>query len=267
MTTILVTVGDLHINSTVGLLKPTVTLDDGGKYTVSKEQRTVWNNWLAFWMEVEAVAKRHKAKVWTVFNGDMVDVYVKHESAQLITRNEADVMDMAFDTVTPALDVSDKVFVMRGTAAHVKHGAPMEEKIAEDIMAEKDGDNYSWWELNLECERVLFDIAHHGRLGGIAWTKANSLNKLVGQLIIYYRNRKIPDIAIRSHMHQYGRSDDSLDMEAFAIPAWQLKTEHTHRLAPVGDADIGGMYFICDKGNYTPVVKRYPQKAKRAWRS
>ena len=267
MTTILVTVGDLHINSTVGLLKPTVTLDDGGTYTVSKEQRTVWNNWCAFWMEVEAVAKRHKAKVWTVFNGDMVDTYVKHETVALVTRNEADVIGMAYDTIEPALDVSNKVFVTRGTAAHVKHGATMEETIAEDINAEQDGDNYSWWELNLDCENVLFDIAHHGRLGGMDWTKANSLNKLVAQLIIYYRNGKIPDVAIRSHMHQYARSDDSLGMTAFGLPAWQLKTEFVHRLAKVGDADIGGMYFICDKGNYTPVVKRYPQKAKRAWRS
>ena len=266
MTTILAVVGDMHINSTVGLLTPTVNLDDGGTFSSSPEQRTVWNNWLAFWKEVEAVAKKNRAKVWTVFNGDMVDVHVKHDTTQLISRNDADVMNMAYDTITPALDVSGKVFVMRGTAAHGRSGAPMEEKIAEDINAEKDGEKYSWWELLLSCENVLFDITHHGRLGGMAWTKANSLNKLVGELIIAYRNRKIPDVAIRSHMHQYARSDDSLGMAAYAIPAWQLKTEFVHRLAKVGKADIGGMYFICDKGNYTPKVKRYPMKDRSPWR-
>jgi len=267
MTTILAVVGDLHINSTVGLLTPTINLDDGGTYTVSDEQRTIWNNWLSFWKEVSAVAKKHKANVWTVLNGDMVDVFVKHETVQIITRNDADVFGMALDTIMPAVDVSDKVFVIRGTSAHGRSGGVIEEKVAEDINAVKDGDKHSWWEMLLECDRVLFDITHHGRLGGMAWTKANSLNKLVGELIIAYRDsKKRPDVAIRSHMHQYARSDDSLDMAAYALPAWQLKTEFVHRLAKVGTADIGGMYFICDKGQYTPVVKRYPTRERSAWR-
>ena len=174
---------------------------------------------------------------------------------------------MAIDTIMPALDVSDKMFVVRGTAAHGKQGGVIEEKIGEDIGAEKDGNNHSWWDLLLDCDGVLFDITHHGRLGGMFWTKANSLNKLVGELIINYRNRRMPDVAIRSHMHQYARSDDSLGMVAYALPAWQLHTEFVHRLAKVGAADIGGMYFVCDKGQYTPVVKRYPVPERKPWRS
>jgi hypothetical protein len=253
----------------VGLLKPTVKLDAGGTFSFSDEQRFMWKRWLVFWDEVQKVAKKNRAKVITVFNGDMVDVPVKHKTLQFITHNENDVMDMAYDTIEPALDVSDKVFVVRGTAAHVKHSGGLEERIAGDIGAEKDKDTDSWWELDLWCENVLYDISHHGRLGGMAWTKANSLNKLVGELIIdcQYRNKRVPDVVLRSHMHQYARSDNSLDMEAFALPAWQLRTEFVHRLAKVGRADIGGMYFINDKGNYTPVVKRYPQPEKRPCRN
>ena len=267
MTTILAVVGDLHINSTVGLLTPTVNLDDGGTFRSSKNQKRVWMNWLSFWEEIRKVRKAEKAKVWTVFNGDMVDVFVKYKTVQLISHNDTDVMDMVYDTIKPALDVSDKVFVIRGTAAHGRQGAPIEEKIAEDIGAEKDGGSkHSWWELNLMCENVLYDITHHGRLGGLQWTKGNALNKLVGQLIIKYRNRRIPDVAIRSHMHQYGRSDDSLGMVAYGLPAWQLFTEFTRRIGAIEPADIGGMYFINDKGSYTPVVKRYPQPEARTWR-
>ena len=262
MTTILAVVGDLHINSTVGLLKPTVTLDDGGTFSSSKGQRWLWRNWLSFWDDVAKAKKKYKADVWTVFNGDMVDVFVKYATVQLITHNEADVIGMAYDTIKPALDVSERAYVMRGTAAHGKQGGTMEEKIAEDINAEQDGDNYSRWELLLDCEDVLFDITHHGRLGGMAWTKANSLNKLVAELMIYYRDERCPDVAVRSHMHQYARSDNSYGMEAFALPAWQLHTEFTHRLAKVGTADIGGMYFVCDEGEYTPVIKRYHRKKR-----
>ena len=266
MTTILATVGDLHINSTVGLLTPTVNLDDGGTFSSSKGQKFLWRNWLSFWDEVQEVAKKNKAKVWTVFNGDMVDVFVKYQTVQLISHNDTDVMDMVLDTIMPAVDASDKIFVVRGTAAHGRQGAPIEEKIAEDISAVEDGDKHSWWHLLLDCDRVLFDITHHGRLGGMQWTKTNSLNKLVAQLIIKYRNRKIPDVALRSHMHQYGRSDNSFHMEAYALPAWQLFTEFTHRIGAIEPPDIGGMYFICDKGQYTPVVKRYPIPQKQTWK-
>ena len=267
MTTILAIVGDLHVNSTVGLVKPTVNLDDGGTYRSSKGQRWLWRNWLSFWDEVSTVAEKHKSTVWTVFNGDMVDVFVKHETVQIITRNDADVFNMVLDTIQPALDVSERVFVMRGTSAHGRSGGVIEEKIAEDIGAEKDGDNHSWWELPLECDGVLYDITHHGPLGQLDWTKGNALNKLVAQLIIVYRNKRCPDIALRSHNHKYARSDDSLGMEAYALPAWQLKTEFVHRLAKPGPADIGGMYFINDKGTYIPKVVRYPVPEKRPWRT
>jgi hypothetical protein len=266
MTTILPIVGDLHVNSTVGLVTPTVNLDDGGTYRSSKGQKFLWRCWLDFWGEIAREKKRLKAEVWTPFNGDMVDVFVKYQTVQLITHNDADIFDMVLDTIQPAVDVSDKIFVVRGTAAHGRQGGVIEEKIAEDIGAEMDGDRHSWWELLLNCENVLYDITHHGRVGGMTWTKANALNKLVGQLIIKYRNRKLPDVAIRSHMHQYARSDDSLGMAAYALPAWQLFTEFTHRIGAVEPADIGGMYFINDKGNYTPVVKRYPLPEKRIWR-
>jgi len=266
MTTILVVVGDLHVNSTVGLLTPTTNLDDGGTYHGSKGQRWLWRNWLEFWSEIEKVGKKEKAKVWTVFNGDMVDVFVKYQTVQLVTHNDADIFDMAIDTIMPAVDVSDKIFVVRGTAAHGRQGGVIEEKVAEDIGAVPNGENNSWWELNLECENVLYDITHHGKVGGMTWTKANALNKLVGQLIIKYRNRKIPHVAIRSHMHQYACSDNSLGLVAYALPAWKLFTEFTRRIGAVEPADIGGMYFINDKGKYTPVVKRYPVPEFRPWR-
>jgi len=266
MTTILAVVGDMHINSTVGLLTPTVNLDDGGTHGSSEHQKRVWRNWLSFWSEVQTVAKKNRAKVWTVFNGDMVDVFVKHQTVELISRNDADVFDMALGTIMPAVDASDKVFVVRGTAAHGKSGGVMEEKIAEDISAVPSAENDSWWELLLDCDGVLFDITHHGPMGRKPWTKANALNSMLAELIIKYRNKRCPEVVIRSHNHRYARSDDSFDIEAFGLPAWQLFTEFARRIGSVELADIGGMYFICDKGNYTPVLKRYPQPEIKPWR-
>ena len=202
-----------------------------------------------------------------MFNGDLVDVNGKHQQTQNISQNEADVFRMTLDTIKPALDVSKRVFVVRGTAAHVGSSASMEEKIAFDIGAEKCGDNYSWWELLIEVEHVTFDIRHHGPLGGLVHTTANALNRRAMEMVLKYKDAKCPDVAIQSHNHRYARSSDDLGIEVYALPAWQLKTEFVSRIGKIFPADIGGMYFICNQGKYEPVVKRYKPEATRAWRS
>ena len=256
----------MHINSTVGLVKPLTSLDDGGTYRSSKGQRWLWRNWLSFWDEVSTTAEKHKASVWTVFNGDLVSVKVKHESTQFNSMNMADVFPMAIDTLMPAIEVSDTLFVVRGTAAHGGLSGEKEEEIARDIGAEMCDDNYSWWELLLECENVRFDIRHHGPLGRLPHTRGNALNRRAIEMMLMYGNR-CPDVAIQSHNHKFSTSSDEYPIKVYAMPAWELKTEFVHRIGIIGEADIGGMYFICDQGEYTPVVKRYKPEAARLWRA
>ena len=261
--------GDTHINSTVGLLTPIVNLDDGGSYRSSKGQKWLWHKWLSFWDEVRKVGKSNKAEIWTVFNGDLVDVNGKHQTSQLISQNDADVFKMTIDTLMPALDVSKRVFVIRGTAAHVRSSASMEEKIAEDIGAEPNGDAYSWWELLLECENVRFDIRHHGPLGRLEHTMGNALNRRAKEMEDMYwsQGMKCPQVAVQSHNHRFATSSDQYSIKVFASPAWQLATEFVKRIGAIKPADVGGMYFVCDKGEYTPVVERYKPERQRVWRA
>ena len=262
-------VGDTHTNSTVGLVVPTTNLDDGGTYHSSKGQRWLWRKWLSFWGEISTVAEKHQASVWTVFNGDLVSRLVKHQTSQVISLNDAVVKSMAIDTLMPALDRSDRTFVLRGTAAHVGLSGEMEEEIAEDIGAEMCGDNHSWWELLLECDSVLYDIRHHGPLGKMEHTMGNALNRRAKEMedLYWSQNRKCPEVAIQSHNHRFATSSDQYAVKVYALPAWELKTDFVHRIGIIKPADIGGMYFICDKGEYTPVIKRYKPEVARAWRA
>jgi hypothetical protein len=260
-----VVVGDLHVNSTVGLLPYSVNLDDGGTYRSSKGQRWLWRNWLSFWEDIKTSKRQHKAEVWCVFNGDMVDINGKHQQTQNISQNEADVFNMTLDTIQPALDSLDRCFVVRGTAAHVKSSGSMEEKIAADIGAEPCGDNASWWELLLSCEGVTFDIRHHGPLGRLPHTRGNALNRRAMEMVLKY-GKDCPDVAIQSHNHRYARSSDDLGLEVYALPAWQLITEFVNRIGNIMPADIGGAIFICDKGKYQPIIKRYKPERIRPWK-
>ncbi len=128
---------DLHVNSTVGLLCPRFTLDDGGAYSSSKAQRWAWNHWLSYWKDVEAEKKRLNAPVIAVLNGDIADDNY-HCTTQLVTRNKADIIHMVGETLRPCLDVADHVFITRGTEAHVGPNACLDELVAKDIGAEKE---------------------------------------------------------------------------------------------------------------------------------
>jgi hypothetical protein len=78
---------------------------------------------------------------------------------------------------------------------------------------------------------------------------------------------KVPQVGIQSHNHRFATSSDEYPIKVYAMPAWELKTEFVHRIGVIKPADIGGMYFICDKGEYVPVVKRYKPEIARAWRA
>jgi hypothetical protein len=252
--------GDLHVNSTVGLLPYSVNLDDGGTYRSSKGQRWLWRNWLDFWDSVP------KGEIWTVLNGDLVDVPGRHKNSQLISQNETDVMKMAVDVLQPALEVSERVFVVRGTAAHVGSSGYTEEKIALDIGAEKCGDNYSWWELLLNCDGVEFYITHHGPLGRLPHTHGNALNRRATEIEGLFAKRGVPQVACQSHNHHFSTSSDEYEVKVFALPSWQLKTEFAKRIGIIEPDMVGGLWFDCEDGEYQYNVRRYTLNGHGAWK-
>ena len=60
-----------------------------------------------------------------------------------------------------------------------------------------------------------------------------------------------PDVAIRSHYHQFADSGNihKITTRAVALPAWQLATEYVHRVAE-SLADIGLVWFEVEDGEY-----------------
>ena len=248
------------MNSTVGLCRYSVNLDDGGSYQASKGQRWLWRNWIDFWDSVP------KGEVWTVLNGDLVDVNGKHKSSQVISLNETDVMKMTVDVLEPVLDKSDRVFVVRGTAAHTGLSGNIEEKIALDIGAEKCGDNYSWWELLLDCDGVKFYITHHGPLGRLRHTHGNALNRRAVEIEDLFAGRGVPQVTIQSHNHHFSTSSDEYKTKVYALPSWQLKTDFAKRIGIIEQDIVGGVWFNCDGGEYRDNVKRYEMPSQGAWK-
>lgn len=258
---ILAVVGDLHTNSTLGLSPAYVELDDGGSYKASKLQLQLLHAWKDYCASVESLRDELNCEVVVVFNGDLFDGD-HHNTSQIISRNESTMHRIARRVTEPLVNLSELVYVVRGTPVHVGGSGAMEEQFAGDIKAQqsKRGNTFSWWHLQLEIEGVLIDIAHHASMGRLPWTKRNAANKLASTTLFDAadQRRRIPDLVLRSHNHRWADSHDNYRVRAIMLPGWQGKTEYINRLDPTAVPDIGGLIITLDNGSYEIAKKHYP---------
>lgn len=254
MATIIAIAGDLHVNSTVALCPPLFTLDDGGTYKASREQRWIWRQWTDYWQQVKA--RRAGRRLVIMLNGELADNNY-HPTTQLITRNPADMLRLSAEALRPALSLlmdNDAVYVMRGTEAHSGMSSHLDEEVAQDIGATgPGGDIASHWRLRATVDGVRFDVAHHPPGGGgrLPWTRGNFANRLAAMTIFdcAERGTRAPHLLIRGHVHRPDDSYDRYATRALVLPAWQLQTSYGHRIG--GDPlPIGGLIVTADNGRY-----------------
>lgn len=264
-------VGDLHINSTVGL-PPGLSfpLDDGGMVHASKTQRWLWECWEHYWALIDKMVAQHKAELFVVMNGDIVDGD-HHDTRQIITRNETTQMRMATHVLDPIAKRTEHLFITRGTSAHVGHCAAWDEKIAEDLDAHPsrhtNGDVAAWsfWHLRLDVRSVKFDIAHHATRSKVPRSRGASAGRLASDTMQRYidRGEWPPDLVIRSHVHVSEDSRDSHRTRAIILPCWQAPTEYGYKIAAGDWPTIGGAWVLCHDGKYQAEVERYPLREEQ----
>lgn len=256
----LIIVSDTHVNSSVGLSIPEVKLDDGGLYTTSKSQDWLLKCFSDFYKTIKDL----DGEKILILNGDIIDLN-KHNKYQLITENTSVAINHSVTLHKLLTDLCDKTYLIRGTEAHVGNVAEYEELIGGKLdTIQDDNGNYSWWKLFINVDGVIFDITHHGVVGQKAWTKTHPLDSLAANTIIEAtRSGGVqPDVIIRSHLHTYADTYDNYPVRVIQTPAWQLSTAHAYRIG-AGVADIGGLIFRCDNGEYDLIKKLYkpePQK-------
>jgi hypothetical protein len=269
--TVLALVSDLHTNSTIGLCPPYVELDDGGSYRASATQKWLWRNWQDYWQRV-AKARAGK-RLYIIVNGDAADGD-HHDTPQIITRNPATQRKIAgqvLEVGTSLTQSGDRLFFVRGTESHVGKSGWLEEELGEDLRAERDTDTgaASSWHLRMEVEGVALDIAHHGKLGARPWTRANAVNALAAATIMEHaeRGEKPPQLVIRAHRHKTADSYDNYHVcRAIQMPAWQLMTAFSHKVATGSLADIGGLIVTCEAGRYDVQKVFYEPARPKVWR-
>lgn len=212
-------VADLHINSTMALMPPNTYLDDGQPVGQSPFQQKLWSCWRDFWGQVER--EKGDGELVTILDGDIVDGD-HHHTPQIISTNLETQERMALDVLEQPARLSNAIFVVRGTEVHSGLAGQQEEAIARQLHAVKpDLWSYSWYSLRAEFGGVKFDVAHHGPLGRLPWTKANMVNRLAVEVEIEYHRlgQTPPDFALRAHNHQFADSGLNFRCMQFPCPA------------------------------------------------
>ena len=256
----LVIVSDLHVGSKLGLMPPTVELDDGNVIGQNKLQKDAWDFWTGvFWPEVAKRSKKRETNV--VVNGDGIDGN-HHGTNQIWSNDPIEQANVAGEVLAP-ISAKYKTYLTRGTPAHVLASAASDEQIAKEIGAAKpvaDRKVRSSYHLKLTHCGALFDIAHHGpSAGNRIWTYGNALRGYARTIVLdaLIRQQRPADCIIRSHVHHkvwetvrdYGHR-----CEAIITPAWQWKTEFAHKVVTHEDiADVGGVIISIDDGKISDV--------------
>lgn len=275
-TVVLASVGDVHAGGATAICPAKISLDDGGEYVASKPQQWLFQCWRDYWERVAVVVREERAKLYQIFDGDLVEGS-HHGSTQVLSGNpnaQAAVLNECM--AVPLALKPDRMFFVRGTEAHVGQSASAEERIADGLRRDKrpvvgdpDTKTASWWHLRLEVNGVLLDVAHHGRTGLREHTRGSAAVLHAHDILLSHvkNGERAPDLCIRGHHHKFNDSHDAAPVRVITAGAWQLKTSYVHKVAADSMSDIGGFIVVVKNGEYT--VERVQYKASRGsiWRA
>lgn len=279
-THIIVQAGDQHAGSTVGLFPPKgFRLDDGQVVKPSRGQRWLWQQHERFIQRVREIrSSEPDSYLHYLQTGDLVDGD-HHRTHQIVTNQEGahaaiaiELLEQGVLTLEP-----DTVHIIRGTPAHVGKGASLEEGVAlalanrgHPVVKDRETGRASWQWLRAEIGGVLLDVRHHGRMGRRAYTRASYSRLYAFDIWAEHAlsGERPPDIALRSHNHQFADSgrDHRGITRVIACPAWQLATEYVHRRAIESLADIGGVVVVCRHGDYEVHPLLFKPGRPKIWR-
>jgi hypothetical protein len=244
-------ISDTHAGSTIGLSPPEgVRLDGGQEVKPSPFQRWQWTNYENFWGRVADTLERTRGRLWVVSNGDAIEGQ-HHGTTQIMGAGKDAQAYLAARMFDPIETLQpERVFLVRGTEAHVGQAGTDEEALASSlrhrlpIIREPGTDLWSWWRLPLLAHETFIDFQHHGTgVSGLKWTAPGAIARLGFKIWVEFLEKgwRPPDLAIRSHLHRYHDSFGSHPTRAVITPAWQGKTAHAHKVVPESLADYGGI--------------------------
>jgi len=262
----LVVISDLHIGSSVALMPPEHTTEDGNIIQANELQSWIWQKWRYFWDECVPTATGNEGFA-TVINGDIVDGD-HHGTFQLVTRNMQEQRAIAMSVLEPIRKRSQRLYAVKGTESHVGNIACDEESIAREVgfdgigkQAAFEGDpkRKTQYELRLEWGPHHVCFRHH--IGG-GRSLAGQLTQLAGEMAHELHDAEKWDISradlmFFAHVHTAkwgGMPTHRGPIEAYVSPSWQGTTAYGKRIG-YSLGTVGG--YVCSYDNNGFYVRKF----------
>lgn len=230
-----VLVGDTHSGGLTALALPRFTIKTGQVVVASPLQRDLYDFWCDFWGQVDK--RRRGRPLHVYFMGDAVDGRIKETTQSLPSK--VDQEELAYQLLTPVRKKATRLYMLKGTDAHVGRQAASEERLADRLRA--DGLAYHIL-VEHKPNQILFDLAHHGKVGGRPWTSSAAAVAAMVELEFVKHKLPIPRFVVRAHSHVIDDSGARNRLvRAFTTPAWQCRNSHSHKVASFAISDLGGV--------------------------
>jgi hypothetical protein len=240
-----IVISDTHFGCKLALCPPSVTLDEGGTYTISRFQQAILDCWNAFWNDWVPRVTRGEPFI-LILNGDAMDRR-HHGATTLITNNLADQKKIAYEMLAPRVEKAAAFYYIRGTEVHTGPSGEMEEDLAKELGAEIDEvGNSSRYELYLNVGNCLVHFTHHISVTGSMAYETTALMKEFAETTSESArwNKKPPNVVVRSHRHRHAEIRVPTAWPygyCFTTCGWQLKTPHVFRgMGRISTPQLGG---------------------------
>lgn len=258
----LLVISDNHSNSSVGLSKPSIVLDDGDQNHASTARRWLYHTYEDI---LKQAKQKQRGELYGLINGDAVELDAKNRSIQIITPNQTKAVAIACEVLEPFFQMCKGVFVMRGTEAHVGQQAQAEEALAANftnVIPDPETGNKSRYWTPLEFDGVRIDVAHHpkGAGSGRPMNSQSGIDRIASDALFMYANdgKLPPHLVLRSHLHGYRDSRDAFRTRAIITPAMSLLTSYVYRIGINTSQPVGAILIYCHEGNYKVEPLLYP---------
>lgn len=258
---VVVVIGDLHAGSSVALCTPEHPTVDDGMWKANPVQLWMYERWVEAttqWLP-RVIDGRPFA---VVVNGDCIEG-LHHGTKQVISNATSDHVDLAVNLLGPVAEGADRLFMVRGTSAHVGHDS--ESKIGIRLGAERPAGSreYAAHNWRFEVAGKVIDASHHMPTSARPWTEATGLGTSMQSAVLESVRAREPvaDVYLRAHRHRYGHYSDG-DRLIVAGYSWQAKTDFAEKVVPHARVVVG--LHVLDFGNADdnglPVVRAWSRR-------
>jgi hypothetical protein len=227
----LVILSDLHVGSTVSLMRPGFVTEEGQEICQTPIARWFWDCWQLghAWLSGIVDPKDYAL----VLNGDLIEGN-HHRTTQIWSPEKRDHVTAAKDIIAPVARRAGKTFLVRGTECHVNGS---ETSVAEAIGAERNPEHgYPYWDrLMLNVAGVAVSVRHHFPATARSYLEGSQHSIQLGNARIEASRAGdiVPRVLVGAHRHRTGHFCDGNGLTV-VTGAWQGLTRHGFKLVPDG---------------------------------